>query len=166
MTEFVFFCATSSPLSQWHPSSFTAPSTVCPTMGHQRFNTAEQRMMAEKALLFNDMETYQKILISSNPKKQKEFGRQVKNYDDLVWAQWREQIVYDSNYHKFSQNESLKQYLLDTGDKWLVEAAHYDKVWGIGLRATHPDATKPEKWPGLNLLGKILMQVREQLNKE
>jgi ribA/ribD-fused uncharacterized protein len=35
--------------------------------------------------------------------------------------------------HKFSQHEELKQFLLQTGDKILVEASPVDFIWGIGL---------------------------------
>ena len=34
---------------------------------------------------------------------------------------------------KFSQDEDLKEYLLNTKDKILVEASPYDSIWGIGL---------------------------------
>ncbi len=62
------------------------------------------------------------------------------------------------------QNPSLKNLLLSTGDKILAEACPYDKIWGIGLDANHPDSTDQSKWKGDNLLGKILMQIREELS--
>lgn len=52
-----------------------------------------------------------------------------------------------------------------TGDKILAEASPYDTIWGIGLEASHPDVTCPEKWKGKNLLGKNLMQVRTELRE-
>ena len=54
-------------------------------------------------------------------------------------------------------------WIVDTGDKILVEASPYDRIWGIGLSATHPDAKNPAKWKGENLLGKVLMDVRNEL---
>lgn len=53
--------------------------------------------------------------------------------------------------------------LLETGDAVLVEASPLDKIWGIGLARDNADASNPKKWKGLNLLGKALMAVREDL---
>lgn len=57
-------------------------------------------------------------------------------------------------------------YLLSTGDKILAEASPYDTIWGIGLEASDFDSTHPDRWPGKNLLGKVLMRVREELKTQ
>ena len=41
-----------------------------------------------------------------------------------------------------------------------------DKIWGIGLREKAARQISPEEWPGHNLLGKVLMQVRNELSSE
>lgn len=64
---------------------------------------------------------------------------------------------------KFSSNEVIKAQLIDTMDKILVEASPYDKIWGIGLADNHKDVENHSKWRGQNLLGKVLMEVREEL---
>ncbi|GEA13721.1 hypothetical protein KUL49_40960 [Alteromonas sp. KUL49] len=64
---------------------------------------------------------------------------------------------------KFSQNKTLKDFLLSTGERVLVEASPVDKIWGIGLAADHTHVETPFKWQGLNLLGYALMEVRQQL---
>jgi hypothetical protein len=70
---------------------------------------------------------------------------------------------HNDNAAKFGQHESLKTFLLQTGDRILVEASPFDHIWGIGMAASHPDAEKPENWRGLNLLGFALMEVRSRL---
>ena len=45
----------------------------------------------------------------------------------------------------------------------LVECNPHDRVFGVGLSINSPDALIPEKWKGTNLLGRILVSVREEL---
>ncbi|KAI1122461.1 hypothetical protein F5Y10DRAFT_281703 [Nemania abortiva] len=59
---------------------------------------------------------------------------------------------------------SFREVLLATGDRELVEASPRDRIWGVGFGAKGAEA-KRAKW-GMNLLGKCLMEVREQFRKE
>lgn len=120
-------------------------------------------MMAEKARLFKD-DTMRKIILNTtNPAKLKALGRKVRNYDEDIWHQNRMDIVLDGNMAKFCQNEDMKAQLLATGEKELVEASPFDTIWGIGLSATNPKALNKATWRGQNLLGNVLMTVRERL---
>jgi ribA/ribD-fused uncharacterized protein len=141
------------PFSQWYPSNFKLNNVL--------YNCAEQYMMAQKALLFNDKESYLEIMNTNNPKYIKELGKKVKNFDNYVWEQNRFTIVLTACIAKFSQNESLKKVLLDTGLKTLVEASPYDKIWGIGLGTDDSRALNKNEWKGLNLLGLALTMARE-----
>ena len=62
--------------------------------------------------------------------------------------------------HKFGQHPALREFLLGTGDRVLVEASPMDRVWGIGLAADDERAADPARWRGLNLLGFALMEAR------
>ena len=93
----------------------------------------------------------------------KNFGREIKNFNEDIWSKRRFGIVEIANYQKFSQNPALKQYLLNTYDKFLVEASPVDAIWGIGLSHEDPNAKIPKNWRGLNILGFVLMSVRENL---
>ena len=123
-------------------------------------------MMASKALLFNYMATHGKILKATNPGAAKVLGREVLGFSDEVWVQHRYPIVCRANRAKFAQNPALRDFLLRTGDKVLVEASPVDRIWGIGLAATNHNADNPNHWKGLNLLGFALMQVRDELRDE
>ncbi|SOK58441.1 Uncharacterized protein COG3236 [Yersinia phage fHe-Yen9-04] len=155
---YFFFWGNEDYMSNWHKASFELNGIT--------FNCTEQYMMYAKAIVFDDIIIANKVLETNSQSKQKALGRQVSNYDDEIWNEIRFEIVYDACLAKFSQNEKLKEQLLSTGNLHLVEASPYDKIWGIGMKDDHPDATNPEKWDGLNLLGEVLMVVREHLRKE
>ena len=93
----------------------------------------------------------------------KKLGRLVKNYNDEVWIEKRFHIVVEGNLAKFSQNEDLRNFLLNTDDKILVEASPKDTIWGIGFDEFAPEAMNPSLWNGENLLGFALMEVRDKL---
>jgi len=129
------------------------------------FNCSEQALMWEKAVLFNDKDIADKILASKDPKQIKALGREVRNFDDSIWSQKRYDIMVDILAEKF-KDEKLKHMLLNTADVIIVEASPLDKIWGVGLALENPRIYDEEKWNGTNLLGKALMQVREQIRKE
>jgi ribA/ribD-fused uncharacterized protein len=145
-------------LSQWYISSFTDPSTS------QRYNCAEQYMMHQKAVSRNDDTTATAILDTPYPKEQKDLGRSVANWDDAAWDEIKEKVVEAGSYMKFSQNKELRDRLLMTGERELVEASASDRVWGIGFNAKSA-LSKREEW-GTNLLGKCLMKARERIREE
>ena len=141
--------------SQWWKSSFT--------VGDIEYKTAEHWMMAKKAELFGDKEVLEKIINCKTPAEAKKLGREVQNYEDEIWLANRFQIVKEGNVHKFTQNEDLKQFLLKTQNRILVEASPLDTIWGIGMAIENNDIYNPKKWNGLNLLGFALMETRDEL---
>ena len=144
--------------SQWFAAGFTLNDVYYPT--------AEHYMMAEKARLFSDDAILAKILDAPHPGAAKKLGRQVRNFDHSAWREARYPIVVKGNTAKFSQNEALGSFLLNTGQRVLVEASPVDRIWGIGLAADDPRAVDPELWQGLNLLGFALMEVRAVLRAD
>ena len=140
--------------SQWFPVGFTIDEVY--------YKTAEHYMMAEKAQLF-DESMVEEILNAKTTKEVKALGRKVKNFDDALWSEKSFDVVVAGNMAKFSQNENLKEFLLSTSKKVIVEASPYDKVWGIGLLADDEKALNPVKWNGENKLGFALMVVRDAI---
>ena len=127
------------------------------------YGSAEQFMMAEKARIFGDGETLEKILAAKLPRKIKALGREVKGFDGKKWDGVKFEVVVRGNMAKFSQNQALLSFLLGTGDAMLVEASPKDCIWGVGLKESDRDILDPAKWKGENLLGKALMEVRSKL---
>lgn len=140
-------------LSNWYPCTFEINGI--------QYNCVEQFMMACKANIFGDTQTLERVMSSTNPSEQKRLGKQVLGFSDEVWDTWKERVVFQGCLAKFDQNLDLKSKLLSTKGKKLVEASPYDKIWGIGISEDDPKRFDESKW-GQNLLGKVLMKVREQ----
>jgi ribA/ribD-fused uncharacterized protein len=120
-------------------------------------------MMAQKALLFNDVESHKMIMYSKSPDEQKGFGRRVKGFDKDKWEAICRQVVFDANMAKFTQNPKMLEELMYTDDLEIVEASPYDKIWGIGLHETDARCLDKSQWQGTNWLGEAIMSVREKL---
>ncbi|WP_040702481.1 NADAR family protein [Nocardiopsis ganjiahuensis] len=145
-------------LSQWWAADFTVDGVTYPT--------AEHFMMAGKARLFGDTEAAERIVAAGHPRDAKTIGREVRGFDQEVWERERFEIVVRGNVAKFGQNEDLRAFLLDTGQRVLVEASPRDRVWGIGMGKENEKAEHPRFWRGRNLLGFALMEVRSRLSAQ
>ncbi|MEI5908011.1 NADAR family protein [Bacillus spongiae] len=77
-------------------------------------------------------------------------NRGYKIYPD--WDSRRIDVMREAVRAKFTQHSDLRELLQSTGDAVLVEDSPYDYFWGCGKRKT-----------GKNMLGKILMEVREEI---
>ena len=153
--EYVFFWRTNSYFSNWHPSDFIVDDI--------KYWCVEQYMMAKKAELFKDHTVYNMIMTSDSQRDIKALGRKIRNFDENIWVQHREQIVFDGNYAKFTQNPKLKNFIMKQKGKILVEASPYDRIWGIGMESMEEGIVNPYNWQGLNLLGFVLMDVRDRI---
>ncbi|MEU6257531.1 NADAR family protein [Streptomyces sp. NPDC047043] len=145
-------------LSQWWPSPFTVDGVT--------YATAEHWMMAGKARLFDDAEAERRVLAADHPSLAKKAGRLVRGFDEETWQRERFGIVVEGSVHKFTAHADLRDFLLGTGGRVLVEASPVDRVWGIGLAADDEAAMDPERWRGPNLLGFALMEARGRLTVE
>ena len=144
--------------SQWHK----APMTI----DKIEYNSCEQYMMHQKALLFGDEDIAEQIMQETNPKEQKKYGRMIKNFDKSSWDKNCLAIVYEGNLAKFRQNSELKEEMLNTGTRIFVEASPLDTIWGIGMAEESLGIDDPSYWQGLNLLGQALTLVKNQLRNE
>jgi ribA/ribD-fused uncharacterized protein len=144
-------------LSNWFPLGFYEGATWYPT--------AEHYMMARKAELFGDNHVRGLILLATSPKEAKALGRKVKNFNEQTWIEHRESIMLDALRAKAANNPIVREFILNSGNTTIAEAAPWDRIWGIGLGPTDPAAMDPTKWKGLNLLGRAYMRLRDELRR-
>ena len=176
MEQYIYFWGMHSPFSNWHPSKFTIDGT--------EYTCSEQYYMRQKALCFGDKKSASAIMATSSPGVMKRIGICVKGFDQSKWDMVKGGVMAKALYAKvcstctlvfyhvlsffilvsqFTQNADLRQDLLGTRGKTLVEASPYDRVWGIGLWKSDPRARQRSTWLGLNLLGELLTKLRETL---
>ena len=85
-----------------------------------------------------------------NPSEAKKLGRKIELRSD--WEDVKVDLMKKIVFAKFTQNPDLTLELLNTKDEELVEGNNWnDKIWG------------KVNGEGQNLLGKILMEVREYI---
>lgn len=178
-SDFVFFWGKEDIFSQWNSASFVYEDIL--------FKTAEHYMMFQKAVFFeysdksiSDIKSiiaeersllankyYEtdnilvKILNASTPKKAKDLGKEVKFFNKQRWEAIVAKVLFKGNQLKFSQNKSLYDTFMSFKLQRFVEASPYDKIYGIGLKSSHPDASNPSRWRGQNILGDVLTQLRD-----
>lgn len=128
------------------------------------YQSAFQYLNAQKALLFDDIETYEAVLACGQDIPAiKENGYKVKGFDPERWEAESENIVYEANLFKFKQNQELAAILLKTGENRLAECS-LNLQFGIGINLSQ--AIAGEKWLGENRLGLALQKVRKHLREE
>jgi ribA/ribD-fused uncharacterized protein len=145
-------------LSNFYPSPFTVGGVEYPNNETYFMKMKQERYEPKNKNLG------QQILDTDNPADVKKLGRKIKNFDEDDWSKVRYKVMKKGLKYKFKQNPKLMKKLLSTGDKLLVEASPYDKVWGVGLTAAQ--VKRGEKFNGKNLLGKALMEIRAKYSHE
>ena len=148
-----------SPLSNHFISDSTGTQF---NVNGQEYNCMEQFFMCTKALEFGDVEAYAEILKEKDPIKMKKIGRSISNYDHKHWLRVCENKIEVGLKEKFTQNEHCRHFLLATGRDIIAEAS-LDKLYGIGKSLSSVDLFDKRAWKGKNLMGKMLMRVRESL---
>lgn len=112
------------------------------------FPTVEHYFQAQKA---TNMFDFEEIRMAKTPGLAKKLGRQIELAPD--WESVKEQVMLDGLRYKFAIPE-LRDKLLATGDQYLEEGNYWgDTYWGVCNGV------------GKNRLGKLLMQVREEIRE-
>jgi ribA/ribD-fused uncharacterized protein len=129
------------------------------------FPTVEHYFQWSKAKQFGDAGAQAKIMKTPSPKSVKSYGKKVTGFDADVWGEKSVQVMRTGVKAKFMQHPELLKKLMDTGVRPLAEADPRSKFWGIGTSSDTSKAKKPDLWPGKNMMGKILMELRTELKE-
>ena len=143
-----------------HFSNFFAASF---TVDNITYSSSEQFYQYHKAMKAGDIDTGNAILTSSDPVTQYKLGKRIRINESFWNKELAKQIMEKGVKNKFEQNMCLKDSLIATGTKMLVECNPNDCFWSSGLKLNHSGAADKTKWRGENALGEILIKVREAL---
>jgi len=144
-----------TPLSNWWVSEPAIP------YDNHTFTSTESLFMYLKAKVFRDDVMAERIA-NAHYDDAKKLGRLIQNFSDEVWERERENAMYIAIKAKLAVDEVFRDTLLseEYKGKIFVEASPTDKVWGI--RRSISDAYQGKEWRGLNLLGKLLTELRDE----
>lgn len=119
------------------------------TLDGKLWPTSEHYFQAQK---FKEAKLRERIRRANTPALAARAGRSRKNPLRRDWDSAKDQVMREAVRAKFTQHPALRELLLSTGDAVLVEHTENDAYWGDGGDGR-----------GKNRLGRILMQVREEL---
>ena len=142
--------------SNWYPSEFEYAG--------KKYANIEQYMMYQKMRTFSQYDIADKIMETSDPSECKKLGRShIDNWNGELWDKISYAVVKRGIKAKFFQNKDLLEKLLYTGGALLAECAPNDNKWGIGIAIDDDRRFDVNEWTGQNLLGRILMDVRDEM---
>jgi ribA/ribD-fused uncharacterized protein len=114
--------------------------------------TSEHYFQAQKFAGTQHVET---VRLAPTPMAAANVGRDRSLSLRADWEQVKDDVMRRAVLQKFTVHPDIRAILLGTGDETLVEKTTYDYYWGIGTQGG-----------GKNMLGQILMEVRETLRKQ
>lgn len=131
---------------------------------HAKFSFAESRIIvdgeewagseayyqAQKSFGTPDYPKVKRLMQNADPMQAYYIGGSHALRSD--WDQVKDQVMAKAVLAKFTQNDSLKELLLSTGDHPLVQVKPGDPHWGTGSKSN-----------GKNMLGVLLMELRTAL---
>jgi N-glycosidase YbiA len=116
------------------------------------WKTSEHYFQAQK---FAGTLHEEELRLAHSPMEVAKMGRDRKRPLRKDWEEVKDDIMREALLAKFTQNKDLKKILLETGNAELVEHTANDNYWGDGGDGS-----------GKNRLGKLLMELREELKNE
>ena len=152
----ILFLGSLSPYSNLYQSNFSIDNTT--------YTRVEQFIQSEKAGMFDDDAAQHKIMQEKNPYKIKKLGTRIRNFSLDAWRKSDKLVAHRAVFAKFSQNMTLKNILLNSGDILIAESSG-DPHWGTGIHLHDGKAMDKNQWKNKNggVMCEILAKVCQEL---
>jgi ribA/ribD-fused uncharacterized protein len=121
-------------------------------LGGKKWPTVEHYYQAHKYQGTDREDLMERIRNAETPELAAAIGRNPKHKPREDWDDRKREIMYRAVRQKFITHLDIQQILLDSGDVEIIEDSTVDYFWGCGGDRT-----------GANHLGKILMQIRQEI---
>ncbi len=181
--KYIVFAKSGSTFSLWHPAKIEYKDMT--------FSSAGQFLLYSKAKLFGDERTAQKIMNmnkedimadfikgtltsenimtnklkakiwESNQQEIKELATGIVSYNDQVWKDKIKSILGVAIREKYNQNNHLREHLISIKNKKIIYATPTDRLLGAGVNKSEVLKSKTDNWPGDNLLGNMLNDLKD-----
>lgn len=147
MTEVINFYSTADEYGCF--SNFSRHSIF---LKGKRWRTSEHYFQAQK---FAGTPHEEDVRLAKTPMQAANLGRSRKKPLRSDWESVKDNVMREAVRAKFTQHDDLRAILLATGDARIVEHTSNDDYWGDGGDGS-----------GMNMLGKILMEIRAELREQ
>ena len=131
--------------SNFYPQGFEEEGRYWPTVEHY--------FQAQKFAGPNYAEYRERIRTSGSPQHAKTLGRTQKHAIRRDWDAVRDSVMFHAIRRKFA-HPKLREVLLSTKNRELIENSPFDTYWGIGKFGQ-----------GKNKLGKLLVELRAEIRE-
>ncbi len=145
-----------------HLSNFFACNII---YKENTLKSSEHAYQGEKAKKCGRPELAQEIYRAPTAFRAKQISKRIGCKKEWDHQEENVKIMEDVMRAKVASVDSVKEYLLSTHNKILAEGVPYDLFWGTGLTKEATANTTAAAWPGKNMMGKIMMKIRKELQE-
>ena len=135
---------TTHPLAAYSKHAFELDGAEWPSVEHYY-----------QAMKYSDEDYREQIRTAAHPADATKLGKSKKHGRRKDWDKVKETFMTRGTYIKCRTHPEVAEALLATGSMPIIETSQYDYYWGCGRDLR-----------GENVYGKVLMNVRGQLQKE
>ena len=126
------------------------------------YHSSEQAFQHVRAINLHCFDIAENIMHTDNPRSAQKEGNKIPENIRKQWdTEHGQQEMLEIVREKASQVEEFKTSLLETNANYAEGTL--DRFWGCGLLPEQVQSTKPEYWPGENVMGQIVQNVADEL---
>ena len=129
---------------------------------NKQFPSSEHAYQWEKAMTVGDFSAAQQILEAPDGFTAKKISQRMDKQCLDIWRQhYSVRVMKKIAQAKFENVEEFREELIDSKGMFLIETTS-DTFWGVGFLQDVAAYCRPQYWPGENVMGRILMELRDK----